>query len=259
MNAQVQIDVRQIVFPILAGNETAEGFRRSGFLGTGFFVGRRGLALTAAHVVSSMREGLELRVGLPTPQRAMRARGVRWGVELPGSDILVMRVDVETSACFASRFDRIPMGHDVETAAIPESMLETDAAGATRILMRCAKGYVSHGQDGSIAASFPLPKGMSGAPLIATTADEQFVAGVFVGQTRGEAIEDLVEEVIDEGGGQRRTHIERISRVEYFARGDLLAPHADFRAPEFEGRTLRELIAEDIRPVAALGLPAGRP
>jgi Trypsin-like peptidase domain len=248
MNAQVQIDVRQIVFPMIAGNETPQGFNRSGFLGTGFFVGRRGLALTAAHVVSSMREGQELRVALPTPERTMRARGVRWGVELPGSDILVMRVDVETSACFASRFDRIPIGQDVETAAIPAAMLETDSAGATRILMRCAKGYVSHGQDRSIAASFPLLKGMSGGPLIATNPGEQFVAGVFVGQTRGEAIEDQIEEVIDEGGGAKRTHVERISRVEYFARGDLLAPHANFTAPEFEGRTLQELIAEDIRP-----------
>jgi hypothetical protein len=247
MNAQVQIDVRQIIFPMIAGNETAQGFVRSGFLGTGFFIGSRGLALTAAHVVSSMREGLELRVALPTPQGPMRARGVRWGVELPGSDILVMRVDVEASACFASRFDRIPMSQDVETTAIPESMLQTDAAG-TQILMRCAKGYVSHGQAGWIAASFPLPKGMSGAPLITTKSDEQFVAGVFVGQTRGEAIEDQIEEVIDEGGGATRTHIERIARVEYFARGDLLAPHADFTAPEFEGCTLRELIAEDIRP-----------
>jgi hypothetical protein len=74
MNAQVQIDVRQLVFPMIEGSETPGGFRCSGFLGTGFFVGRRGLAQTAAHVVSSMPEGLELRVALPTAERAMRAR-----------------------------------------------------------------------------------------------------------------------------------------------------------------------------------------
>jgi hypothetical protein len=114
--------------------------------------------------------------------------------------------------------------------------------------MRCAKGYVSHGQTGWIAASFPLPKGMSGAPLIVTTTSAQFVAGVFVGQTRGEEIEDSVEETVDAGPEGTRTHVERVARVEYFARGDLLARHADLTAPEFEGLSLRELIERDIRP-----------
>jgi hypothetical protein len=75
-------------------------------------------------------------------------------------------------------------------------MLETDVAGRTRVAMRCVKGYVSYGRDNSIAANFPLLKRISGAPLIATVGDEQFVAGVFVGQTRGEEIEDQVQESV---------------------------------------------------------------
>jgi hypothetical protein len=243
----VQIDVRQIVFPIIAGTETEHGFDRKAFLGTGFFIGRRGLALTAAHVALNVDDALQLRVGLPTKQRSMLAHGIQWGIELPGTDILVMRINVETSACFVCAFDDLPMGTDVETAAIPASMLETDAAGKTQILMRCVKGYVSYGRANWVAANFPLLKGMSGAPLIATVGDEQYVVGVFVGQTRGEEIEDQFQEVTETGEGKVTTLIEKVARVEYHARGELLAPFADFKAEEFKGLTLRELIAQDLR------------
>lgn len=246
---RVVIDATRVVFPIVAGTAAPGGFNRTDFLGTGFFVGRHGLALSAAHVVTGLRAGLELRVGLPTQQREMRVFTVQWSVKLPGSDILVMRVEIDGTAYFEPRFVDLPMGVDVETTGIPQSMFEKDQAGRVRMAMRVAKGYVSHGIGGWIAANFPLPKGMSGSPLVTTMPPEQFVAGVFVGQNRGEQIEDQVEEVIEEGGGNgRRTQIERVSRVEYFARGELLAPHVDFVAPEFDGFTLSELIAEDAAP-----------
>jgi hypothetical protein len=91
-------------------------------------------------------------------------------------------------------------------------------------------------------ASFALPKGMSGAPMIVTEPEHQFVAGVFVGQSRGEEIEDEIIEVIDGA----TTHTERIARVEYFARCDLLAPHRNFVASEFDGLALEALIAKEI-------------
>ena len=250
MNAgSVDIDVRYLIFPVVTGYESAEGFRRTGFVGTGFFIGRRGLAMTAAHVVSGIASGTQLRVALPQrPVGPLHPYRVTWVVELPRSDLLVMRVNIPDCACFATRFQKLPMGLDVETAAIPETMLETDATGRTEILMRAAKGYISYARAGWIAASFALPKGMSGAPLIVTTDEAQFVAGVFVGQTRGEQIEDLVEEVIETDGGRTVTRVERVDRVEYFARGELLEPYGDYRHAEFGGMTLSELIARDIAP-----------
>lgn len=179
----------------------------------------------------------------------MRVFRVRWSVTLPGSDILVMRVEIARSIYFDTRLIELPMGVDVETLAIPQSMLETDQAGAIRIPMRMTKGYVSYGTNGWIAANFPLPKGMSGAPLIVTMLPAQFVAGVFVGQNRGEQIEDQIEEVIEDGGANgRHVQVERVARVEYFARGELLGPYRDFVAPEFNGLPLGELIARDAVP-----------
>lgn len=245
MPKEIQIDVRRLVFPLIGGRESASGFARSCFLGTGFFVSRRGLALTAAHVVSNL-DRVDVRAALPTASGPMTAHNLQWIVPLPESDIAVVRVNTPTSTCFASRFESPVMGQNVETTAIPKSMLSTDPGGKTKVQMRVTKGYVSHGADGWVAASFALPKGMSGAPLIVTNPDSQFVAGVFVGQNRGEEIEDQIEEVTDKSASERHTHVERISRIEYFARGELLASFAGFIAPEFGGFNLKDLIMREI-------------
>jgi hypothetical protein len=243
---EVQIDVRDLLFPIVGGVESAEGFRRSTFLGTGFFVSLRGLALTAGHVVMDLADGLDVRAALPTPDGPMRPMTLLWRVQLPKSDIAVIRVQVPQNRCFATRFTNLVMGQDVQTTAPPASMLVTDPRGGTIIQMRVVKGYVSHGNNESIFASFALPKGMSGAPIIVTDQNSQFVAGVFVGQNRGEEIEDQITDVSEVGPGATRIHTEKVSRIEYFARGDLLLRFKDFVAPEFEGLTLKTLIAREL-------------
>jgi hypothetical protein len=244
----IDIDVRHLVFPLIAGVETNGGFSRSGLAGTGFFVGRRGLALTAAHVVSNTKSPCELRAAIPQESGPMKAYKLLWHVILPNVDICVLRIDLPRTRCFATQFSRLVNGQEIETVGIPDSMLKTDNVGKTQIMLRTMKGYVSYGESNSIAASFSLPKGMSGAPLIASDAEieSQFVAGVFVGQTRGEQIEDLVEEVVVDKAGNKETRVERVSRVEYFARGDLLVAHQDHGAAEFGKLTLQELIARDI-------------
>lgn len=241
----VKIDVRRLVFPLIAGRKTAKGFERVSFAGTGFFVGQRGLALTAAHVIRH-EAGIDLAAALPGADRPMKSHSLLWGAVLPNSDIAIVRIAVEQSTCFAVRFQEVLAGENVETTAIPESMLKTDEEGRTQVSLRCVKGYVSYGFDDRIFASFPLPRGMSGAPVIVNADRAQFVAGVFVGQHRGEQIEDSFEEVIEGAAGERRTQVERVSRVEYFARGDLLVRHRTLRVKEFDGMNLEELIAAEV-------------
>jgi hypothetical protein len=240
------IDVRRLIFPLIAGHTIESGFSRARLAGTGFFVGSHGLALTAGHVIRSIAEGYEVRAALPGAGKPMGAFKITWAVYLPDSDIAVMRVEVSESACFATSFSALPLGVDVQTTGIPEHMLENERGGRTQILMRCLKGYVSHGNVASIDASFPLPKGMSGAPIIADIDYSQFVVGVFVGQSRGEMIEDQVEESVSVSATERRVQTDRTSRVEYFAKSDLLEPYRHFSGvPAFEGFTLEELISKD--------------
>src|SRR5689334_10493126 len=239
------IDVRRLVFPLIAGSDTSAGFKRAGLAGTGFFISSRGLALTAAHVIRDLKAEVQVRAALPQAFGPMKAFKLEWVVYLPGSDIAVIRVNVPDSACFITRFEIPFVGESVETTAIPNSMLEMDDSGRTTIRMKCAKGYVAYDLPNGIAASFPLPKGMSGAPVIATNEKTQRVVGVFVGQNRGEELEDQVTEVINESSVAQSVHIERVSRVEYTARGDLFARFRTHVATEFNGATLEELIKSE--------------
>ena len=127
-------------------------------------------------------------------------------------------------------------------------------------MLPVARGYVSHARGNWIATSFPLPKGMSGVPLIRKHEDEDFVASVLVGQTRGEEIEDLVEEKTEQGpSGTTWVRVERVAQVEYFARGELLQLFADLTAPAFDGVILSQLIARETPCSAAAGAAASDP
>jgi hypothetical protein len=225
-----------------------------GFAGTGFFISPRGLALSAAHVLRASNEGIEKWALRPETDGPGWARPIEWVVPLPNSDIAVFRVGVDESPpCFDVSFRNLLLGEDIKTNGLAECMMETGADGVTYMLQRCARGYISHGRDSWCAASFPLPGGMSGSPALSTGNGVDQVVGVFVGQSRGEVIEDLLEEATEEEHGQRVTRVERVSRVEYFARIDVLAKHKDFRAPQFGSLTLTELIDNDR---AAVGLGA---
>jgi hypothetical protein len=98
-----------------------------------------------------------------------------------------------------------------------------------------------------VAASFPLPSGMSGSPAITTTAGIDSVRGVLVGQTRSEIVEDLLHEVTETTANGKSVYIEKVARVEYVARIDALWHHRDHRAPEFGGQTFAELVAGETR------------
>jgi hypothetical protein len=228
------------IFPLFV---SPEGFpnRILEFLGTGFFVNTTGLALTAAHVLHEKDSAL-LRGALPSRSGpTMIGHRILWAAEFPGSDIAAIQLDTPTSICFNPQFEQVPPGQDVHTYAIPESLLEKLPDGMIAINSRVAKGYISHGTRKWVAASFPLPKGMSGAPIVVIENNLLRAAGVFAGQNRGEEIEDLVTNVTDEGPNGKHTLVEKTARIEYFARGELLSPYENYIAPEFSGLTLRQM------------------
>ncbi len=232
----------RMIFPIINGRKTEAGVQGLGFAGTGFFISPRGLALTAAHVMLARNDASEKWVTRPETSMGWASR-IEWSVSLPGSDIAVIRVGLdEEPPGFDVHFRDLLLGEDIQTIGLAECDMETSADGVRYMLQRCARGYISHGRDSWGAASFPLPGGMSGSPALSYGNGVDQVVGVFVGQSRGEVIEDLLEEVIEAEQGNRVTRVERVSRVEYFARVDVLAKHRNFRAPQFGSLTLAELI-----------------
>jgi len=78
-----------------------------------------------------------------------------------------------------------------------------------------------------------------------------------VGQHRTEIDEHLVKEFTEPTPTGQATYVEKISRVEYSARIDLLWQHHDFRAAEFGGLTLAELIESENQSPEIEGQPVG--
>jgi hypothetical protein len=211
-------------------------------VGTAFFIGH-GLAVTAAHVLTAKREDEELRLSwrdvMPGQLRAYRAE---WHVTLPKSDIAVLSlVDIDNPT-FRVDLRELYLGEDVQTTGLAEG-LQIPRGKGFELIQRTLKGYVTHGRRVHVDLSFALPKGMSGAPLLVRSGEQVRVVGVMVGQTRVELVEDQIEERSEDlSTGTKRIERERVARVEYTARADMLYPHSDLRLPEFGGFTFAELI-----------------
>ena len=235
-----------VIFPLLIGRMEQDKFKRMAFAGTGFFISTQCLAVTAAHGLEAAEPDQMVVASLSNTRKPMNAYPIKWSVRLPESDIAVMRVDVPGSPCFRTHFSEFMLNQEVRTTGIAEHMLETDSTGKTEIFKRSARGYVAYGRRKWVAANFALPAGMSGSPAVVTKADVDYVAGVLVGQIRSEIVEDFLSDVTETTATGKSVYVEKISRVEYMSRIDVLAHHGDHIAAEFGG-TLAELIARETR------------
>lgn len=242
VSATARIDVRRLVFPLYAGTWHGDQFTRCGLAGTGFFITRRGLALTAKHVVESLAPGLALAAAIPSLEGRLVPHKIVWSLGIPTADIAVIRTELVDSAAYFCKFETVDPGSELETVGVPEWMIRADDRGGHRLSLRTLKGYVQYSENASVHASFPLPKGMSGAPMIIDDGLEQFVAGVMVGQSRGEQMEDQWEEATEESNGRTVVRRTEIHRIEYSAVAHLLGPYREFTTSEFGRYTLWQLI-----------------
>ena len=87
-----QVDViRNYVFPIAPTEPTEEGpWKLISLLGTGFLIGNRGVALTAAHVVKDTTTGL---AALFVGDEGWEALAVALVEQHPGEDVAVVGLD----------------------------------------------------------------------------------------------------------------------------------------------------------------------
>jgi len=83
--------IRDYVFPIFEVEISDDGWAAKRFRGTGFFLGNRGSALTAAHVVANPPPKLPLAAILPVGQH-WRGFGVDAFEEHPTEDIALLSI-----------------------------------------------------------------------------------------------------------------------------------------------------------------------
>ena len=131
----------------------------------------------------------------------------------------------------------------------PETALNT-AANNFNIHLRTQKGYiqrvVSAGEIQSIQPhpkcfelSFPVARGMSGAPLFAANgADRQDLIGICVGSYRSEIVDYLSKEIVDDGRVSQEKHL----RVEEVGIAESVLPLLSWSPTILDGRTLESCI-----------------
>lgn len=200
------------------------------FLGTGFFIMKNGIALTAAHCLPSPDDLNEKSVCAGIwDGKNIRAHKILSFLKFPGLDIAVMDVDNIAPKYLEVAFSQLYMGMDVETVGIPLSSITPEGIG-----VRTIKGYVTF-VGKIVEVSFPAPRGLSGSPVFY----KGKVVGIVSANTRSEYLEDQVKEVIKISDEKEETKIVETKAIENYGRIQLLLPlqkmhHEMFKRDSFE-------------------------
>lgn len=193
-------DIRRYVFPLylappIAQLKEGEALEAAStqFLGTGFFVSKTGVALTAGHCIPSADRvtGHDI-VATVSNGTELRAYRVAIAALIPGFDVAILKIEVSEVPYFDLDFrpEMGLMGEDVQTIGIPEHSV----SGGKEF--RCLKGHVTF-RTRYLELSFPAPRGMSGSPILVGNR----VCAVLTGNARSEALEDSLDETSTDASG----------------------------------------------------------
>lgn len=192
MRVQVDLDFRELIFPVVGGTEPP-GADRTGLdrlYGTAFNIGGD-FYLTAGHVAKEAQESSSY--GLGYSEEGSRTIRISYGSDfevLPGVDVAIIQADVPRPVrAFHWSFEQKAMLHDVKSFGFPHGRDPEDAGISTRAF----KGYIvkSPYDDDPPAdprryeLSFHCPTQMSGAPLLSAVGGLA-VIGIVVGNSSTE-------------------------------------------------------------------------
>jgi hypothetical protein len=237
-------DAREYVFPLLHvkadSDKNAVYAEDYVYLGTAFFVTKKGDAIASAHTIPSPDD-------LP-PGRRLIAVIVIDGKQTPcwvnyvayfdGLDLALVRVNLQNTKFLNVSFETVHNGVDVVLVGIPDH-----SVSGTGKEMRTLKGHVTLSGE-CLELSIPIHSGMSGSPVFSGTN----VVAYAVGVARSEALEELIEEEITETktGEKVKKRIE-VKRVIHYGIARPFSILKDMRHPALENRTLGEFIENQNR------------
>ncbi len=236
---QVIDDVRECCFPIWcvnpkgfeSGNVSIENGK---YLGTGFFITKNGIALTAGHCVPSIVDlDGDLLAAIVWDGREYKAHKIVSAFQANAADISILKVEISGAKWLDLDFDEKYMGEDLSTFGYP-------ANGTGSCEVRTFKGYITQSSR-FYELNFPAPKGLSGSPVVA---EKYRVVGVLTGNSKSEQIEDQVEEIITQSNEKEVIKIIESKSIMNYA---LVEPIYKFRDVQFEfceGNGFRNFINE---------------
>ncbi len=236
MSMLVLEDAREYIFPIFSVQTQGNGVYLESrvFLGTGFFITKRGDAVTANHVIplpENIKEGHRI-VAIISKDGEDKVCWITKAAKFESFDIALFHVNLEATKYLQLISDRILAGTDVQMIGIPSH--EVWASGKE---MRVLKGHITF-SGRYLELNFPVPAGMSGSPLFVGTR----VAGYATGMVRTEDVEEATEE-IEEISDQKRVTRTEIRRIIYYGLAYPFSHLKDVHDHILEGKTLLEFVA----------------
>lgn len=192
--------VRDMVFPIIHAKKVDGGIEMVSFLGTGFLVGSKGYALTAAHVMEVDKVKDHAVVGMFVQKET--GKWTVWNADLcdvhPSEDValLKMRNDHWEEAAFKVSFEKQFSAFEYKLFGYPYANLYEDAdarAPDGRVLGRpdliYSAGHIRRRTNFSLPGirgrcfyelSQPVGSGCSGSPIFTVRGRSWEVVGIYV-------------------------------------------------------------------------------
>jgi len=234
-------DARGYVFCLFLGKEDENSAVIQDsleYLGTAFFVSKKGDAITAAHVIppDALLDADQHLYAISVKDGKTQVYRVLMAAVFEESDLAICRVNVDDNPYLEASFTRHSAGTDIVTIGIPEH--EVYQSGKE---LRVLKGHISLAAMPHFSElNFAIPRGMSGGPVIKGTKCIGFLSA----NIRSELLEEQVEKIEEiENGKERITFIESKSIINF----GIFIPFSYFEGHKsdiFEGRTLDEFLHE---------------
>lgn len=217
-------------------------------IGSGFFLNREGLFLTAGHVAQAFDSGKAGIIYKADPSRDPLLNRVAWieEYEIGPSDLAIGRVSVRAHTFFDRLGTIEGMWADVVACGYAESALLL-GGGRFKSPIRGLKGHVQRtiddGREDDLPVagkvyelSFPIPRGMSGSPLYRAQDNALSLVGVCVASRSAEMV-DFEDTTVESDGSK---YSERRVRIEQYGVAVAIETAMNW-VPELLGRPLGEL------------------
>jgi hypothetical protein len=151
---------------------------------------------------------------------------------LPNFDVAIFQVNLARTKFMECSGAEVLPGADVTVVGFPSHQVL-----GRGLEMRILKGHVTAVMP-RLELNFPVPAGMSGAPvLIGTT-----VVGFATGRVRSEEVDEQSEELVTVSNGVEKIEIRITASIIYYGLANTFWMMRDARDPVFEGKTLLEVI-----------------
>lgn len=236
MSTLVLDDAREYIFPIflVQSQDNSVLLESRIFLGTAFFVSKRGDAITASHVIPKPDE-------LPIGKRVIAIvqqgseQKVCWlthTASFEKCDFALIHINLEHTKFLSLSDEEVSAGSDVQLIGIPNH--EVWLSGKE---MRILKGHVTLAAN-LLELNIAIPLGMSGCPVFLGAKVVAFATS----SVKSEEIEDYTEEVELLSNNEEHICITKVTRVTHYGMAYPFSKLRGHVSPVFDGKTLTQLI-----------------